>query len=140
MTDLTTSRSPLPGGAAETSSEGGIAAVGAVAGFSAFFAAAACCVLPVALAAFGIGAGVSGSLAVFVPFRWPLMIAAALAVSIGWVLYLRRRGQCARDPSCTRLPPTGATFILLCTATAFIALSAILPYFEGAIMRAIGPA
>ena len=140
MTDLTTTRSPLPSGDADTGREGSIATVGVVAGFSAFFAAAACCVLPAALAAFGVGAGLSSSLSAFVPFRWPFMIAAALAVAVGWVLYNRRRNQCRQDASCTRSPPTKATFILLSTATAFIALSAILPHFEAQIMRAIGPA
>lgn len=117
-----------------------MATLGAVAGFGAFFAAAACCVLPAALAAFGLGAGLSSSLSVFVPFRWPLMIAAGLAVAVGWVIYIRRRHQCRRDASCTRSPPTRATFIMLCAATVFIALSAILPYFEAQIMSAIGPA
>lgn len=140
MTDSTTNRSPLMGEDAEAGKEGGVATLGAVAGFSAFFAAAACCVLPAALAALGVGAGLSSLLSAFVPFRWPLMIMAALAVVAGWVLYVRRRNRCRRDASCTRSPPTKATFILLCVATAFIALSAILPLFEGEIMSAIGPA
>lgn len=140
MTDVTTSRSLLPGDEASPGKEGGVATVGVVAGVSAFFAAAACCVLPAALAAFGVGAGLSSSLSAFVPFRWPLMIAAAVAVAVGWVLYIRRRNECRRDASCTRSPPTKATLILLSTATVFIALSAILPHYEAQIMRAIGPA
>ena len=139
MTDLATSRSPLESGDADTAKVAGVATIGVVAGLSAFLAAAACCVLPAALAAFGLGAGLSSSFAAFVPFRWPLMIAASLAVAVGWLLYLRRRNQCARDASCTRSPPTKATFILLSTATAFIALAAILPHFESQIMKAIGP-
>lgn len=139
MSEMTTA-SPLANGGGDTGKEGGVATVGALAGFGAFFAAAACCVLPAALAAFGVGAGLSSSLSAFVPFRWPLMIAAGLAVAVGWVLYIRRRNQCRRDASCTRSPPTRATFILLCLATAFIALSSILPHFEAQIMRAIGPA
>lgn len=140
MTDVTTSRSLLSSDEASPGNEGGVATVGVVAGASAFFAAAACCVLPAALAAFGVGAGLSSSLSAFVPFRWPLMIAAAVAVAVGWVLYIRRRNECRRDVSCTRSPPTKATFILLCAATVLIALSAILPHFEAQIMRAIGPA
>ena len=140
MTDLTTSRSPHPSEDVREGKEGGVATIGAVAGFSAFFTAAACCVLPAALAAFGVGAGLSSSLSAFVPFRWPLMMAAALAVVVGWGLYFRPRNQCREDESCMRSPPTKATFILLCVATVFIALSGILPYFEGQIMRAIGPA
>ena len=140
MTDLTTTRSPLASEDADTGKVAGVATIGVVAGLSAFFAAAACCVLPAALAAFGVGAGLSSSFSAFVPFRWPLMIAAALAVTVGWVLYIRRRNECARDVSCTRSPPTKATFILLSAATAFLALSAVLPYFEAQIMRAIGQA
>lgn len=140
LTNVINTRSPPSGGESDVGKEGGIATVGAVAGFSAFFAAAACCVLPAALAAFGVGAGLSSSLSAFVPFRWPLMIAAALAVAVGWALYIRRRNQCSRDASCTRSPPTRATFILLCAATAFLALSAVLPHFEAQIMRAIQPA
>ncbi len=140
MTDVTTSHLPLPGDETSPGKEGGVATVGVVAGASAFFAAAACCVLPAALAAFGVGAGLSSSLSAFVPFRWPLMIAAAVAVAVGWALYIRRRNECRRDASCARSPPTKATFILLSMATAFIALSAILPHFEVQIMKAIGPA
>ena len=140
MTDVTTSHSPLVGDEPSPGKEGGVATVGVVAGVSAFFAAAACCVLPAALAAFGVGAGLSSSFSAFVPFRWPLMIVAALAVAVGWVLYIRRLNECLRDASCTRSPPTKATFILLSMATAFIALSAILPHFEAQIMKAIGPA
>lgn len=139
LTDVTCNRSPQSSPDTDTRKEGGIATVGAVASFSAFFAAAACCVLPAALAAFGVGAGLSSSLSAFVPFRWPLMIAAALAVAVGWALYIRRRKQCLQDASCMRSPPTKATFVLLCAATAFLALSAILPQFEAQIMRAIGP-
>lgn len=140
MNDFTTSRSPLAGGDGTTGTEGGVATLGAVAGFSAFFAATACCVLPAALAALGVGAGLSSSLSALVPFRGPLMIAASLAVAAGWLLYVRRRNQCRRDADCTRSPPTKATLILLCAATALIALSAILPHFEAQIVSAIGPA
>lgn len=137
---MTTTGSPLPGEDASTGKVGGVATLGALAGFGAFLAASACCVLPAALAAFGVGAGLSSSLSAFVPFRWPLMIAAGLAVAVGWLLYIRRRNQCRLDTACTRSPPTKATFVLLCATTAFIALSAILPHVEAQIMKAIGPA
>lgn len=140
MSEMTSPLPPRVSGDANASKEGGVATLGAVASFGAFFAAAACCVLPAALAAFGVGAGLSSSLAAFVPFRWPLMISAGLAVAVGWVLYARRRNQCSRDASSTRSPPTTATFLLLCAATALIGLSAFLPQFEAQIMRALGPA
>ena len=53
MTNDSISGSPLTPLDAENGKETGVAAVGAVAGFSAVFAAAACCVLPAALACEG---------------------------------------------------------------------------------------
>lgn len=69
-------------------SESGVAAVSTIGGFAALFSAAACCVLPLAFAALGLGAG---GLAAFVPYHWPLTILAAVAVAAGWLLYVRRR-------------------------------------------------
>lgn len=106
--------------------EGGVAAVGTAASFTALISAAACCVLPLALAAVGIGAG---GLAAIVPFHWPLTIAAALAVLAAWVVYMRKRRACAADDSCTTAPPTRTTFLMLCFATLFVALSAIWPFY-----------
>ena len=140
MTDKTFSGSPPAQRDAGNGKEGGVAALGAVASFSAVFAAAACCVLPAALAALGIGAGLSSSFSALVPFHWPLTIAAVAAIVLGWVFYARRRKLCASDAACTRTPPTKATFIMLCISTAFVALSAIWPYLEAPLMQAIGPA
>lgn len=112
--------------------ERGAAAVGAVASAGALFSAAACCVLPLVFAAVGLGAG---GLATFVPYHWPLTIGAAVAVAIGWVLYLRKRRACAADASCAIAPPTTTTFAMLCLATLFVALSAIWPlYLEQPLM------
>ena len=117
--------------------ERGVAAVGTVGGFAARFSAAACCVLPLAFAALGLGAG---GLAAFVPYHWPLTIAAGLAVAIGWALYVRKRRACSRDASCT-VAPTRATFVMLSVATVFVALSALWPsYFEAPLMRLLGGA
>lgn len=109
--------------------ERGVAAVGSAGGFAALFSAAACCVLPLVLAAFGLGAG---WLSVFVPYHWPLTVAAALAVAVGWVLYVRKRRACARAANCAVAPPSRATLIMLSTATFFVALSALWkPVLEG---------
>lgn len=103
-------------------SERGVAAVSTVGGFAALFSAAACCVLPLALGALGLGAG---GLAAVVPYHWPLTIISALALVVGWVLYVHKRRACVRDGGCAIAPPSRATLILLCAATAFVALSAI---------------
>lgn len=138
MTDKTFSGSPPMPRDAGNGKEGGVAALGAVASFSAVFAAAACCVLPAALAAFGVGAGLSSSFSGLVPFHWPLTIAAVVAIVLGWVFYARRRKLCASDAACTRAAPTKTTFIMLCIATAFVTLSAIWPYIEAPLTQAIG--
>ena len=119
-------------------SDRGVAAMGTVAGAGALFSAAACCVLPLALAALGVGAG---GLAAFVPFHWPMTIVAAVAIAVGWLLYLRRRRACARDESCTIALPSRATLIMLSLATVFVALSALWPsYLEKPLMNLLGGA
>ena len=116
----------------------GVAAVGTVAGAGALLSAAACCVLPLALAAAGIGAG---GLAAFVPFHWPMTIAAALAVAVGWFLYLRKRRACLLDSSCTVAAPARTTLVMLSFATAFVALSALWSsYLEKPLMTLLGGA
>lgn len=122
------------------SSETGLAVVGTATGITALVSAAACCVLPLALAAFGLGAG---GLAAFVPYHLPLTIASALAVVIGWLLYLRKRRACAegaQGAECVSAPSRG-TLMLLSIATATVALSAIWPtLLERPLMRLLGGA
>lgn len=113
-----------------------VAALGTFAGAGALLSAAACCVLPLALAAAGIGAG---GLAAFVPFHWPMTIAAAAAVAVGWLLYLRRKRACSLDASCRAAAPARATPVMLSFATAFVALSALWPsYLEKPLMNLLG--
>lgn len=121
-----------------STSDRGAATIGTVAGAGALFSAAACCVLPLALAALGVGAG---GLAAFVPFHWPMTIAAALAVALGWFLYLRKRRACAVDASCTVAAPTRTTLVMLSLATVFVVLSILWPfYLEKPFMNVLGGA
>lgn len=123
---------------ASIGSDKGVAAVGTAGGFTALLSAAACCVLPLAFAAAGLGAG---GLAFLVPYHWPLTIGAGVAVALGWALYVRKRRACASSSDCAVSPPTRATFLMLCVATAFVALSALWPaYFEAPLMRLFGEA
>ena len=116
----------------------GVATIGTVAGVGALFSAAACCVLPLALAALGVGAG---GLAAFVPFHWPMTITAAVAIAVGWLLYLRKRRACAADASCAVATPTRATLVMLSLATVFVVLSALWPsYIEKPLMNLLGGA
>lgn len=115
--------------------EGSAATLGAVAGLGALLSAAACCILPLVLAALGLG---SAGLSAIVPFHWPLTIAAVAAVAIGWLLYVRKRRACALDAACTSASPARSTFGLLCLATAFVIISASWGYIEAPLMRALG--
>jgi mercuric ion transport protein len=127
-------------GAAVNSPETGLAVVGTATGITALVSAAACCVLPLALAAFGLGAG---GLAAFVPYHLPLTIGAAVAVLVGWLLYFRKRRACAQgahDAECA-IAPSRATSMLLGIATAAVALSAVWPsLIERPLMRLLGGA
>lgn len=125
-------REDAPAKTPETS----VAALGTAVGVTALFSAAACCVLPLSFAALGIGAG---GLAAFVPYHWPLTIASAVAVTAGWFLYLRKRRACAEGAECPSTPPHRATLVLLCIATASIALSAVWPHLiERPLMDLLG--
>lgn len=113
----------------------GVTAIGTAGGFGALLSAAACCVLPLAFAAAGLGVG---GLAFLVPFHWPLTIGAGVAVAVGWAFYARKRQACAISDGCAVGPPSRATLILLLTATIFVILSAIWPgYIEAPLMRAL---
>lgn len=114
-----------------------VATLGTVASVGALFSAAACCVLPLALGALGLGAG---GLATIVPFHWPLTIAAIVAVAAGWLLYVRKKRACAGDAACTAAPPRRATFIMLCVASVAVSISALWRYIEAPLMRLLGGA
>lgn len=125
-------------GASANAPETGAAVVGTAAGVTALFSAAACCVLPLAFAALGLG---TGGLAAFVPYHWPLTIASAVAVSVGWLLYLRKRRACAVGVECASAPPRRATLVMLWTATAAVTLSVIWPrIIEKPLMGLLGGA
>jgi mercuric ion transport protein len=111
-------------------SDRALAAVGATSGFGGLFAAAACCVLPLALASVGVGAS---GLAALSPLHAPLSVLALVAVAAGWYLYVRRRRACAADATC--VPPSRSTPIMLTFATVFVILSGIWPFMEAPMMR-----
>ena len=115
-----------------------VAAAGALASFAALFSAAACCVLPLALAAVGLGAG---SLAVFVPYHWPLTIAALVIVPAGWMLYLRKARVCASAArGCATSGRSPATLVMLRLATLAVAFSVMWGFIEQPLIRAFGGA
>jgi mercuric ion transport protein len=115
----------------------GVATLGTVASIAALFSAAACCILPLGLAAIGVG---SAGLSSVVPFHWPLTIAAIVAVAAGWFFYLRKRRACVRDATYSTAPPARSTLALLVVATVFVTISACWDFIEAPLMRALGGA
>ena len=113
----------------------GVATLGALASVGALFSAAACCILPLGLAAIGVS---SAGLSSLVPFHWPLTITAIVAVAAGWIFYLRKRQACVRDATCTTVPPARSTFALLCIATVFVAVSTCWSFIEAPLMHVLG--
>lgn len=135
---LHTQRSVLSGARKEprvtANADRGVATLGALASVGALFSAAACCILPLALAAIGVG---SAGLSSVVPLHWPLTVAAVAAVAAGWFFYIRKRIGCERDRSCIISPPAKSTFVLMCMATVFVTISACWPFIEAPLMRAL---
>lgn len=134
-TENTMPRSAPDGPGMTANADRGVAALGTLASMGALFSAAACCILPLALAAIGVS---SAGLSSVVPFHWPLTIAAIVAVAAGWIFYLRKRRACLREATCTTARPAKSTFVLLCVATVFVTISTCWPFIEAPLMRALG--
>ena len=98
-------------------------------GFGGVGAAAACCVLPLALASIGIGAS---GLAALGPLHTPFVGDCACGCRRRLVLCLRKRRAYAAGADC--LPPATSTLPLLVAATAFVALSATWPLIEAPLV------
>lgn len=94
----------------------------AAAGLAAGFGAAACCVLPLGLAALGLGGAWFGMLALFFgPYRVPLIAAGlvCLGLALGRLYWPRPRRGCAR-------PAGPALKAGLCLAAALLAAAALI--------------
>jgi mercuric ion transport protein len=128
----------IPGSAQLSRHTGaGLTAVGALASFAAILAAASCCVLPLALAALGVGAGLSSSFAALMPLRWPLTVLSITGLAAGWWVYSRRRRACAADRSCTVPLPAKATPVALTIGTVLTIAAVLWDKLEAPLIRAL---
>jgi mercuric ion transport protein len=125
--------SPAPARRADT----GLSAFGVLASAGAVLAAASCCVLPLALAALGIGAGLSSTFEALMPMRWPLTALSLIGLATGWWAYTRRRRACAADRSCTVPLPSRATPIVLAIGTVLTVIALIWDRLEAPLMTAL---
>lgn len=119
-------------------SGGWFAGLGAVAGLGAL-AASSCCALPVALVGVGASGAVFGGLAMLASIRPILLGGAALALLVGWGLFLRRRATaCAMAGPCASPGPPRRTAALLGIGTALVALALVWePYLEPLVLKAM---
>lgn len=109
-------------------SKSGIAFGSILASALALISAAACCVLPLVLVSFGLGAT---ALSFLVPYHWPLTIVAGLAIAAGWVVFFRGSPKGRRRTS---------TLALLSSATLLLAFAiAWKPYLEVPLIAWVGP-
>lgn len=115
----------------------GLSILGAIASFGAVLAAASCCVLPLALAALGVGSGLSSALAAFMPLRWPLTVLSIVGLASGWWIYARRRSACASDRPCSVRLPSKATPVVLAIGTAMTVVALLWDRLEAPLMKAL---
>lgn len=103
--------------------------IGVVTGAGGVFAAASCCVLPLALASVGVSAAGLASLGTL---HTPLSAIALLAMIAGWFFYVRRRRACAGDEGSNRA--TRKSLVLLIIASLLVAAAAVWPFIEAPLM------
>ena len=114
----------------------GIASIAAALGLGAVISAAACCVLPLALASIGVGAGLAGSLAGLASIRTPLLVLSGLALVIAWIMWWRKRkAACAPGDACAVDARPRRAVGLLIAATVLVGLAAIWGSIEPTLMK-----
>ncbi len=137
MNQETIPREPLGASTSRRRADTGLSALGALASLAAVLAAASCCVLPLALAALGLGAGLSSNFAALIPLRWPLTATSLIGLAAGWWAYAQRRRSCAGDRSCTMPLPSRATPILLAIGTVLTLIAFAWDLLEAPLMNAL---
>ena len=137
MNQETIPREPLGAPTSRRRADTGLSALGALASLAAVLAAASCCVLPLALAALGLGAGLSSNFAALIPLRWPLTATSLIGLAAGWWAYAQRRRSCAGDRSCTMPLPARATPILLAIGTVLTLIAFAWDLLEAPLMNAL---
>jgi mercuric ion transport protein len=119
-----------PGAAKNT-----LALVGIATGIGAI-AASSCCVVPLALAAFGAGAGVFGMLEALTPWRVPLLVISGVGIAVGWFAWWRKRNASCEVGSACATPSSSRTSLALLLLASLIVATAIgWDYIEPALLK-----
>ncbi|PVE51006.1 mercury transporter MerT [Arthrobacter sp. TPD3018] len=132
MTDTVARQPSTPGGPPVR----GVASIAAALGLGAVTAAAACCVLPLALASLGVGAGLAGSFVGLASIRAPLLVLSAVALVVAWAMWWRKRETaCAPGDACAVDVRSRRIVGLLIAATVLVGLAAIWGSIEPILMN-----
>ena len=114
----------------------GLASLATALGLGAVTAAAACCVLPLALASIGVGAGLAGSFAALAGVRTPLLLIGAVVLTVAWVMWWRRReAACAPGDTCATPDRSRGPLTLLMISTVLVGLAGMFPALEPTLMK-----
>ena len=84
-----------------------------------------CCLLPLAVIVLGLGSG--AFMAVTMQYRWLLIPAGVVGVTVGYILYVRERWRC--EALACRMAGRRITLALLVVASVVVAGSIVLDRF-----------
>lgn len=114
----------------------GLATLSTALGLGAVTAAAACCVLPLALASIGVGASLAGGFAALAGVRTPLLVIGAAVLAVAWIMWWRRRGvACASGDACATPARSRGPLVLLIFSTVLVGLAGVFPTLEPTLMK-----
>lgn len=114
----------------------GLASLATALGLGAVTAAAACCVLPLALASIGVGASLAGSFAALAGLRTPLLVIGAVVLVVAWIVWWRKReAPCAPGDACAAPARSRGPLVLLIISTMLVGLAGVFPALEPTLMK-----
>lgn len=115
---------------------GSLASLAAALGLGAVTAAAACCVLPLALASVGVGASLMAGFVVLAGIRTPLLMVSAAVLIAAWAFWWhKRKAVCGPDKACAVPGRKPRSLALLIAATVLVVLASIWSTLEPTLLK-----
>lgn len=92
-------------------------------------AASSCCILPLVLFSLGIGGAWIGNLTALAPYQPVFVVITVGLLGYGyWLVYWKRKMDCAESTACARPLPSRIVKLSLWLATALVAAAIAFPY------------
>lgn len=92
-------------------------------------AASSCCILPLVLFSLGIGGAWIGNLTALAPYQPVFVVITVGLLGYGyWLIYWKRKIDCAEGTACARPLPSRIVKLSLWLATALVAAAIAFPY------------